>query len=236
VFGVSLDRSQIGVVYDALGINGARASTTLHWNEAHMAEQLRHRAPDLVVLAYGTNESADDGPLDQIERQLVDALGRIARAVPTASCLVMGPPDRAVATPSDNPYAERDAGSIWATSPKLAQVVALERKVAGAAGCAFYDQYAAMGGSGTIAAWAELDPPRAQRDRTHLTRDGYALLGNTFATDVLNAYGSWRIETGLGPGKQRAPVAPPPTLNPPEEVVPPPVNTASQAPFVAIPL
>jgi lysophospholipase L1-like esterase len=235
VFGVTLDRAQVGVVYDALGINGARASTTLRWNEAHLQEQLRHRAPKLVVLAYGTNESADDGPLDQVERQLVDVLGRVARAVPTASCLVMGPPDRAVASPSDNPYGDKDAGAIWSTSPKLVQVVAVERRVAGAAGCAFYDQLSAMGGPGTIAAWAEADPPRAQRDRTHLTRDGYALLGNAFAADILAAYGAWRLEHNLPPAKVQPvrPVLPP--MTPPDDVLPLP-NTQANAPFVAIPL
>jgi len=208
----------------------------LRWNEAHMIEQLRHRAPQLVVLAYGTNESADDGSVEQVERQLVDVLGRVARAVPTAACLLMGPPDRAIATPSDNPYAGKDAGAVWWTAPKLVQIVEVERKVAGAAGCAFYDQLAAMGGPGTIAAWAEADPPRAQHDRVHLTRDGYAQLGNTFAADVLAAYGSWRLASGLTPVKVpdvRPPVLPP--MTPPDETLPP-VNNASNAPFVAIPL
>ncbi len=238
VFGVTLDRAQVGVVYDALGINGARASTTLHWSEAHMAEQLRHRAPQLVVLAYGTNESVDDGPLPEVEKQLVDALGRVARAVPTASCLVLGPPDRAVATPSDNPYTDgKDAGAVWATSSKLEQIVAIERRVAGAAGCAFYDQFAAMGGPGSIAAWAEQDPPRAQRDRVHLTRDGYAFVGNAFAAEIMAAYGAWRLERGLAP-KAPPTITPPPLIPTPSQDDTTPnanINGAS-APFVAIPL
>jgi hypothetical protein len=59
VFGMALDRAQVGVVVDALGINGAEVFTPLRWSEPHFAEQLRHRAPDLVVLAYGTNESLE---------------------------------------------------------------------------------------------------------------------------------------------------------------------------------
>src|SRR5207248_2043641 len=91
VFGVSLDRAQHGVVFDALGINGATIKTCLSWNEPHWAEQLRHRAPALVVLAYGTNESVDESmPRETYERQLVDLLGRISRAVPSSSCLLLG--------------------------------------------------------------------------------------------------------------------------------------------------
>jgi lysophospholipase L1-like esterase len=189
VFGLSLDRAQPGVVFDALGINGARVTTCLQWNEQHWAEQLRHRSPALVVLAYGTNESTDESmPSQTYERQLVDLLGRVARAVPTASCLLMGPPDRAVQS-SDG----------WTTSTKLLEVIATQRRVAEAAGCAFYNQLEAMGGEGTVAGWAAEDPPRAQKDRVHLTREGYAQLGSSFASDVMRAYSGWRRDMGLPP-------------------------------------
>lgn len=204
VFGVSLDRAQPGVVFDALGINGARVTTCLQWNEQHWAEQLKHRAPSLVVLAYGTNESTDDGTSQQTyERQLVDLLGRVARAVPTASCLLMGPPDRAV--PSGD--------GAWMTSPKLLEIIASQRRVAEAAGCAFYNQLDAMGGEGTVAGWAAEDPPRAQKDRVHLTREGYAQLGSSFASDLMRGYASWRREAGLPPTS--APRAADPTVAPP---------------------
>ena len=187
VFGVSLDRAQPGIVFDALGINGARVTTCLQWNEQHWAEQLKHRAPALVVLAYGTNESTDENTSQQTyERQLVDLLGRVARAVPSASCLLLGPPDRAV-----------QSDGSWTTSAKLVEIVASQRRVAEAAGCAFYNQLEAMGGQGTVAGWASEDPPRAQKDRVHLTRDGYAQLGGSFASDVMRAYAGWRRESGL---------------------------------------
>ena len=188
VFGVSLDRAQNGVVFDALGINGARINNLLSWNEPHWTEQLRHRSPALVILAYGTNESTDDGLSQQAyERQLVDALGRITRAVPTASCLLLGPPDRAVSDGKDG----------WQTSQKLLEIIASQRRVAEAAGCAFYSQLDAMGGEGSIATWANEPTPRAQKDRCHLTRDGYAQVGSSFASDVMRGYAAWRRENGL---------------------------------------
>lgn len=222
-FGMTLDRGALGLTWDALGINGARVSTALSWNEDHMNEQLAHRAPDLVVVAYGTNESADDGAVDVAERQLVDLLGRVARAVPAASCLILGPPDRAVET-----------GGGWMTSPKLEQIVDMERQVARAAGCAFFDQLAAMGGPGTMAAWADETPPRGQKDHVHLTREGYAFVGQAMADDVVRAYGEWRAEQGL-----------PPTKTPPSPIKTPAFDTAPEdhddkpppsSPFVAIPL
>jgi lysophospholipase L1-like esterase len=200
VYGMTLDRGQHGIVLDALGINGARISTALSWNEQHWAEQLRHRSPSMIVLAYGTNESTDiDMPQHTYERQLVDALGRVARAVPSASCLLLGPPDRAIDS--------KDSG--WVTASKINEIIAAQRRVADAAGCAFYDQLAAMGGEGSIATWATEDPPRAQKDRVHLTRDGYAQLGSSFASDLMRAYAAWRRDNGLPPSVTRdQPVAP----------------------------
>jgi lysophospholipase L1-like esterase len=204
VYGLSLDRREHGVVLDALGINGARITTALSWNEQHWAEQLRHRSPALVVLAYGTNESTDvELPQHVYERELVDALGRVARAVPMASCLLLGPPDRAI-----------DTKEGWVTAPKIKEIIAAQRRVAEAAGCAFYDQLGAMGGEGSIASWAAEEPPRAQKDRCHLTRDGYAQVGSAFAADVMRAYAAWRRESGLPPSIAREPPAPSGALPP----------------------
>jgi lysophospholipase L1-like esterase len=221
-FGAVLDRSANGLVLDALGINGARVATALSWNEAHLTEQLQHRKPDLVVLASGTNESFDDTPVDAYERQIVDLLGRIARAVPTASCLVMGPPDHAIET--------KDG---WISSPRLLDVVATQKRVAEAAGCAFYDQLEAMGGPVTAILWHGEPEPRMARDHVHLTRTGYTQVGTSFANDLLRSYAGWRAEKSLPPID--APLPPPMVEKrtaPYEEFEP----AHRGAPFQAIPM
>jgi len=83
--------------------------------------------------------------------------------------------------------------------PRILEIAATQRRVARAAGCAFYDQIEAMGGPGSMAAWASEASPRAQPDRMHLTRPGYTQVGTSLATDVLHAYDEWRAETGLPP-------------------------------------
>jgi len=191
VFGMTLDRSEVGVVVDALGINGAQIFTPLRWNEGHFADQLRHASPALIVVAYGTNEALEPGLGDAVyERSVVDFLGRIARATPAASCILLGPPDLARHSPGQDD---------WRSLPRLAEIVTVQRKVAEAAGCGFYDQQEAMGGPGSIVSWATEPEPRAQRDRVHLTRTGYAQLATSFAGDLLRAYEEWRAERGLPP-------------------------------------
>jgi len=120
----------------------------------------------------------------------VHPLGRIERAAPAASCLLLGPPD----------LARRAKGKDdWKTWPRVLEILAVQRRVAEAAGCAFYDQLGAMGGPGSMAAWASEPEPRGNRDRVHLTRSGYLQLGTSFATDLMRAYDDWRAEKGLAP-------------------------------------
>jgi lysophospholipase L1-like esterase len=199
VFGVTLDRPRAGVTLDALGVNGARAGDLLRLSEEHFAGEVRHRDPSLVVLAYGTNESSDDIPLEVYEKQMVDVLGRIARAVPTASCLLLGPPDRATkhkvvvpAASSGTSAAPAAVETVWTTLPRILEVADMERKVAAAAGCAYFSQLDAMGGPGSIAGWALEAPPRAMLDRTHLSRQGYAELGDALAAELVRAYETYR--------------------------------------------
>jgi lysophospholipase L1-like esterase len=191
LFGMVLDRAQAGVVVDSVGINGAQVFTPLRWNEAHFVEQLRHRAPDLVIVAYGTNESLESKLTDaEYERGIVDFLGRISRAVPTASCMLLGPPDRAMWT---------SGPEGWTTAPRIVEIVAIQRRVAAAGGCAFFDQFAAMGGPGSMAAWAAEREPRGLRDRMHLTQRGYAQVATSLADDLLRAYDAWRTRRGPSP-------------------------------------
>jgi hypothetical protein len=120
----------------------------------------------------------------------VDFLGRIARAAPTSSCLLLGPPDLARHTKGQDD---------WHSLARVAEIIALQRKVAEAAGCGFYDQQEAMGGAGSIITWASEPDSRAQRDRVHLTRTGYAQVATSFAGDLMHAYDEWRAERGLPP-------------------------------------
>src|SRR5690606_24370105 len=60
LFGAVLERDAPGVVVDELGIGGTRAANHLGWDEGTWSDNLRRRAPDLWVLAYGANEAIDE--------------------------------------------------------------------------------------------------------------------------------------------------------------------------------
>jgi len=154
----------------------------LNWDEAHFAEQIRHRAPDVVALAFGTNEAGFATSDATYDKQLRDVLGRITRSAPNAACLLLGPPD----------WSQKNRDGDRSTPAKLFEVIATQRRLAGAYGCAYYSQLEAMGGPGSMDVWASIDPPLARKDHVHLTKSGYERLGSGFASELLRTYDVWK--------------------------------------------
>ena len=96
---------------------------------------------------------------------------------PQASCLLVGPTD----------FPERIKKRGYQVRERNLQVNQAQRTVAAAAGCAFFDTLAAMGGPLSILEWAKRTPPLAGRDMVHLTREGYQVLGDAIADAILPA-------------------------------------------------
>ena len=179
IYGATVERERPGVIVDELGINGARAASQLLWDEHLQVEQLRRRMPDLVVLAYGTNESGDDDqPIETYERELRQVVTRLASAVPTSSCLLVGP--------SDRPIVHRDG--TYEPRPRTQQVIDAQRRVALDYGCGFFDMVAFGGGPAHMMAWAEAEPAWAQGDHVHYTIRGYTRLGEVMANALVDRY------------------------------------------------
>jgi len=178
LLGVVMERRAPGVIVDSLGIRGARASVLLKWDEELWQQQIRRRNPDLVILAYGTNESGDSRqPIERYERKLIKVLSRLKIAVPTASCVLVGPTDR--------PMRKRGR---WVHRPRLDAVVAVQKKLTARFGCGFWDSLAAMGGPLSIIDWYKHKPRLAQKDYVHLTARGYQALADDLARALLQGY------------------------------------------------
>lgn len=179
LYGVAVEREAPGVILDALGINGARAAAQLQWDEALYQEHLRRRTPDLVVLAYGTNESGDDEqPIQNYEAQLRQVVERMQRTVPMASCLLVGP--------SDRPIVARDGTAT--PRARTFDVIAVQRRVARDYGCGFFDLVAFGGGPLHMVQWSAASPAWGASDRVHYTRRAYDRLGQVIASSLLAGY------------------------------------------------
>lgn len=175
LFGVAVERDRPGVVVETLGINGSRARYQLLWDEEIHREHLRKRRPDLVVLAYGTNESGDGSPLEDYERDLRAVVQRIRDTVPDASCLLIGPSDR------PTPVEER----VFEDRGRTARLIEIQHRVALEHGCGFFDLVAFQGGALSMIQWAANDPAYASQDHIHYTRLGYQRLGEVLLSALL---------------------------------------------------
>ncbi len=174
IFGLSMERDVPGVIVDAMGIRGRQAKTWLDWDWELAGQGIATLDPDLVVLAYGTNEAADTRySMDQYRQDLHAVLERMRTAVPwSTACVLVGPSDR---------VKNRGRGrySVWERTAEVAQV---QREVAPLHGCAFWDWQAAMGGPGSMLTWRMQDPPLAARDLIHHSKAGYELIADRFVT------------------------------------------------------
>ena len=165
-----------GVTYEALGINGAQASIVLDWDEQTLRSNVERRNPALIVLAYGTNEAGRrDYTLESYRNTFSQVLARFRAAAPTATILVIGPPDRLQKTRRG-----------WQTMEKLDTIIDAQRQAALANGCPFWDLRGKMGGAGAMAQW--VNAGMAQNDRVHFTSPGYRMLGDAVFRDVINQY------------------------------------------------
>ena len=167
LFGATFEAAA-GAVVDNLGVVNATAKAMRTNNlDEHLRNQLAHRAPDLVVIMYGTNEAEwlrPRGPsMAEHEKLLGEVLGTIRGANPKASCLVVSPLDQL--DYQDDKLPSRDS---------VPAMVAAQRRVAIAAGCAFWDVYTWMGGRGSAGTWHKRG--LMAKDYQHPTSEGAEVL------------------------------------------------------------
>lgn len=178
VYGVVLERAGPGVVYDGIGVVGARAARQLFADEAHFHGQLQARKPDLMILMYGGNEIPDKTRPDVYKQGYVDVIGRFRAGRPEASCVVMSPLD----------HGERHRGRVR-TVPRMYDLMELQREAALESGCAWYSLFDAMGGEGSIGAW--YDSGLAASDLAHPTARGSRALGALWYKSLVKGFADW---------------------------------------------
>jgi lysophospholipase L1-like esterase len=180
VFGLALERDQPGVILDTLGVPGTRVRDHLFWDDAVYREHLARRKPDMVVLAYGTNESGDDDvPLEQYEANVRRVLKRVREVANDASCLLIGPSDRPV----------RNDDGTFEPRPLTEQISNVQRRVSADFGCGFFDVQRFMGGSMSMMRWVSAVPPLGTSDYIHFTQAGYERLAAVLYEDLMAGFG-----------------------------------------------
>ncbi len=205
IYGVAVERDGPGVVYDSLGLVGARANRLLNFEEEHLAQQLELRGVSLVVLGFGGNEASDDKTEEEFYADYAEVLSHVRQGREDLGCLVFAPLDQA----------ERTRGRIRSLD-SIPRIVAAQRRAAFDAGCAFYDTWEAMGGRDAMRRWYEARPRLAMGDFRHATPAGYEIIGTMFYKALLAGFAGYLSEESVGAAagsgaSPTLPEAPPPT-------------------------
>lgn len=177
LYGVSFERPATGVLYDTIGPVGADAKVYLDLDRKSFTEHLTAHAPDLVVLMVGGNDAmkirkgwTDLAKVRRDHEQLLDV---VKTALPRAECLVWSPMD-----------AGDRQGKKIVSKGFLKEVRDMQREVARAKGCAFWDLYTSMGGEGSISKWVAARV--INEDLVHPREKAAEVLGELFAEPFLD--------------------------------------------------
>jgi lysophospholipase L1-like esterase len=192
VLGLVLQHQRPGIVLDTLGVPSADANLFLRAREDIFRTQLAERSPRLLLFILGGNEAKrlewGRSKLAEVEDGLRSFVRRARTAAPGSACLVVGPIDAVRGGKGPHKLAQR---------PYLDEVIALERQVALAEGCAFFDIFSAMGGSGSLARFVQAR--LVHEDLVHPRGHGLDLLGQLITDALLR---SW-VDSG-DPSRQAA--------------------------------
>nr|MBA3765492.1 hypothetical protein [Acidobacteriota bacterium] len=111
---------------------------------------------------------------------------RVREALPGIAILIVSPMDRGQMAP----------GGKIITKPSIPMIVDLQRRVALATNCAFFNTYAAMGGDGTMAKWAATPKRLVRSDLTHPTTEGAEIVGRLIYEALYDGYTKYRGRAG----------------------------------------
>ena len=184
VSNIEVERPGDGVSYISFGFPGATVQLLDRLSSRNLADDLSRIAPDVVVLAFGTNEGWDDSLnvaayIAQYEK-IVDRIQQLRTGV---RIVIIGPPDGARAGAAVQAVSTGGDGNSCrvSTPPKLNAVRDAQRALAERIGASFWDWSSIMPAHCGAQVWAAASPPLMAHDYVHMTLDGYNRSADHFA-------------------------------------------------------
>jgi lysophospholipase L1-like esterase len=175
VHGFMPEKDTPGIVYHAIGVNGASVPSYL--KSEHFEEELPLLAPDLIVFALGINDAlARDFSHEAFCRNYHALIEKIEHVNPNCAYIFITNNDsyRRIGR-------RRYQVNINGTTAQKAFYRLAEEHQGGV-----WDLFSLMGGLRSMQQWqnAEL----ARRDKVHFTKEGYQLIGDLFYNALVDYY------------------------------------------------
>ena len=192
-YGFVLENGKSGVLYHAVGVNGARY---VHWSWIDgMGAQAEALEPDLIVFQLGLNEAFMGGFNEARFLQGVDDIvRRLKERNPRAGILLT--------TPAECYMRKTVNGQrTFVPNPYIGPISRAIVKYAAENGYACWDLYSVSGGKGSGAKW--LQKKLFAADRVHYNATGYNLLADALYDALMKGYrryASVRPDYATAPG------------------------------------
>ena len=174
IYALNLENDNSGVIYHAVGVNGAEAFQ--YANAQYFARQTAGVHPDLIIISLGTNE-AQHKPFDiELTKSRIDSLVRQLRVANPSTGIVL-------TTPPDSYYHKK----YYNTG--VAQVHTILVDYAKENNLAVWDLFSIAGGYKSCYQWKKYGLMGG--DGIHFYRSGYELQGNLLYEAIIKAYNKY---------------------------------------------
>ncbi|PTN08804.1 GDSL-type esterase/lipase family protein [Mangrovibacterium marinum] len=177
IAGLSLD-SPWGVFVDNIALRGQAFPPFSKGNKAELKAMMDQLTPDLFILQFGVNVVPYFTATNRsFGRHLSDQVQIIRELCPHTPIIIVGVSD----------MAKRENGEFRSYA-NIAQIKQVQRAVAQANQCLFWDLEAFMGGSGSMIRWVNSEPPLGRKDYIHFSQRGGEKIGNEIARLLISEF------------------------------------------------
>ncbi|HIA07098.1 MAG TPA: hypothetical protein EYN71_10435 [Flavobacteriales bacterium] len=171
LYGLTLETDDPGIVYHAIGVNGASTESYLRCNK--FTQHLSALKPDLVIFCMGINDAYHPDFSAKDYEHNYDTLVQWIRAVSPDAAIIF--------TTNNDSYYKRRYPNRRAEQIRTVMISLAKRH-----GAAVWDLYGVMGGLGSSRTWER--NKLVKRDKIHFTRTGYRLVGDLMFSALVGAY------------------------------------------------
>lgn len=173
-YGFSLENGNSGVLYHAVGVNGASFSS--YNNHRSIIESMSTLSPDLVIVSLGTNDSyGKTFNSDYIYTQIDEFVVQLRNLKPEPVILLVTPME----------YCNRTRRG-FVPNANVGHIANIIKQYAASKGIACWDMYSAAGGKGANERWNKRD--LVGRDHVHFSIEGYTLQGDMLYDAFMRYY------------------------------------------------
>ena len=168
--GIVLENDQNGIIYHAIGVNGARFSD---YNKCSLFfDQIQALQPDLIIVSLGTNEAFGKLSAENYDKQVENFIAQIREHYGNCPILLTSPPPSLFKKKLPNPYCEQYTHVLIDNSVKKNYGV--------------FDMYNVLGGSEGMSKLIEEN--LIAHDRVHYTHTGYVEQGGRLYDALMSNY------------------------------------------------